>query len=168
MLACVDRADLTAPALVCSPLPPAACPAPRYPFLLVDRVLEWEYGKYAVGYKVRGMGGEGRAGGRVQGAEPTECVAAEGRRCPLRSHNLQLPELNRLCHPPSPCPVQCVTINDNFFPGHFPQRAIMPGGWLRCVPAAVLAPHRAARWRGPHRSAANLRRRAACRATPWP
>jgi 3-hydroxyacyl-[acyl-carrier-protein] dehydratase len=44
----------------------------RYPFLLVDRVLEWEYGKYAVGYK-------------------------------------------------------CVTINDNFFPGHFPQRAIMPG-----------------------------------------
>ncbi len=26
----------------------------RYPFLLVDRVLEWEYGKYAVGYKVRG------------------------------------------------------------------------------------------------------------------
>jgi 3-hydroxyacyl-[acyl-carrier-protein] dehydratase len=44
----------------------------RYPFLLVDRILEWEYGKYAVGYK-------------------------------------------------------CVTINDNFFPGHFPQRAIMPG-----------------------------------------
>ena len=44
----------------------------RYPFLLVDRVLEWEYGKYAVGYK-------------------------------------------------------CVTVNDNFFPGHFPQRAIMPG-----------------------------------------
>lgn len=26
----------------------------RYPFLLVDRVLEWEYGKYAVGYKVSG------------------------------------------------------------------------------------------------------------------
>ncbi len=26
----------------------------RYPFLLVDRVLEWEYGKYAVGYKVCG------------------------------------------------------------------------------------------------------------------
>jgi len=25
----------------------------RFPFLLVDRVLEWEYGKYAVGYKVR-------------------------------------------------------------------------------------------------------------------
>lgn len=24
----------------------------RYPFLLVDRVLEWEYGKFAVGYKV--------------------------------------------------------------------------------------------------------------------
>lgn len=44
----------------------------RYPFLLVDRVLEWECGKYAVGYK-------------------------------------------------------CVTVNDNFFPGHFPQRAIMPG-----------------------------------------
>lgn len=44
----------------------------RYPFLLIDRVLEWEYGKYAVGYK-------------------------------------------------------CVTVNDNFFPGHFPQRAIMPG-----------------------------------------
>lgn len=35
-------------------------------------MLEWEYGKYAVGYK-------------------------------------------------------CVTINDNFFPGHFPTRAIMPG-----------------------------------------
>jgi 3-hydroxyacyl-[acyl-carrier-protein] dehydratase len=44
----------------------------RYPFLLIDRVLEWEYGKSAVGYK-------------------------------------------------------CVTVNDNFFPGHFPQRAIMPG-----------------------------------------
>jgi hypothetical protein len=44
----------------------------RYPFLLVDRVLEWECGKYAVGYKN-------------------------------------------------------VTANDNFFPGHFPQRAIMPG-----------------------------------------
>ncbi len=43
-----------------------------YPFLLVDRVLEWEAGVYAVGYK-------------------------------------------------------CVTANDNFFPGHFPQRAIMPG-----------------------------------------
>jgi hypothetical protein len=27
----------------------------RFPFLLVDRVLEWEYGKYAVGYKVRLM-----------------------------------------------------------------------------------------------------------------
>jgi 3-hydroxyacyl-[acyl-carrier-protein] dehydratase len=39
----------------------------------VDRVLEWECGKYAVGYKN-------------------------------------------------------VTANDNFFPGHFPQRAIMPGG----------------------------------------
>ena len=52
-----------------SPLPPCS-----FPFLLVDRVLEWEYGKYAVGYK-------------------------------------------------------CVTVNDNFFPGHFPQRAIMPGGW---------------------------------------
>ena len=23
---------------------------------------------------------------------------------------------------------KCITINDNFFPGHFPQRAIMPGG----------------------------------------
>lgn len=55
------------------PLPlPLPAPARRYPFLLVDRVLEWEYGKHAVGYK-------------------------------------------------------CVTINDNFFPGHFPQRAIMPG-----------------------------------------
>jgi hypothetical protein len=45
---------------------------PRYPFLLVDRVVEWEKEKYAVGYK-------------------------------------------------------CVTINDNFFPGHFPERPIMPG-----------------------------------------
>ncbi|KAG2498053.1 hypothetical protein HYH03_003814 [Edaphochlamys debaryana] len=44
----------------------------RYPFLLVDRVVEWEFQKYAVGYK-------------------------------------------------------CVTINDNFFPGHFPERPIMPG-----------------------------------------
>lgn len=47
-------------------------PNPRYPFLLVDRVVEWEKEKYAVGYK-------------------------------------------------------CVTINDNFFPGHFPERPIMPG-----------------------------------------
>lgn len=31
-----------------TPWPP---PGGRYPFLLVDRVLEWEYGKYAVGYK---------------------------------------------------------------------------------------------------------------------
>ena len=44
----------------------------RFPFLLVDRVIELEPEKYAVGYKN-------------------------------------------------------VTINDNFFPGHFPQRAIMPG-----------------------------------------
>lgn len=44
----------------------------RYPFLLVDRVVEWEKQKLAVGYK-------------------------------------------------------CVTINDNFFTGHFPERPIMPG-----------------------------------------
>jgi hypothetical protein len=44
----------------------------RYPFLLVDRVVEIEYGKYAVGYKN-------------------------------------------------------VTVNDEFFNGHFPERAIMPG-----------------------------------------
>jgi 3-hydroxyacyl-[acyl-carrier-protein] dehydratase len=44
----------------------------RYPFLLVDRVVEIEVGKYAIGMKN-------------------------------------------------------VTINDNFFPGHFPQRPIMPG-----------------------------------------
>lgn len=69
--------------MVCAPMvllavrrPPPG-PAPllflvRYPFLLVDRVLEWEYGKYAVGYKL-------------------------------------------------------VSMNENFFCGHFPQRAIMPG-----------------------------------------
>jgi len=44
----------------------------RYPFLLVDRVVELEKQNYAVGYKN-------------------------------------------------------VTVNDNFFPGHFPERAIMPG-----------------------------------------
>eukprot|EP00740_Mantoniella_antarctica_P014712 CAMPEP_0181370462 /NCGR_PEP_ID=MMETSP1106-20121128/13439_1 /TAXON_ID=81844 /ORGANISM="Mantoniella antarctica, Strain SL-175" /LENGTH=230 /DNA_ID=CAMNT_0023487257 /DNA_START=62 /DNA_END=754 /DNA_ORIENTATION=- len=44
----------------------------RYPFLLVDRVVEIEQGSYAIGLKN-------------------------------------------------------VTINDNFFPGHFPQRPIMPG-----------------------------------------
>ena len=44
----------------------------RYPFLLVDRVVELEPQKYAVGYKN-------------------------------------------------------ITMNDNFFPGHFPQRPIMPG-----------------------------------------
>jgi 3-hydroxymyristoyl/3-hydroxydecanoyl-(acyl carrier protein) dehydratase len=44
----------------------------RYPFLLVDRVIEIEQGSYAIG-------------------------------------------------------VKNVTINDNFFPGHFPQRPIMPG-----------------------------------------
>ena len=43
-----------------------------YPFLLVDRVIEWEKEKYAIGYKN-------------------------------------------------------VTINDNFFTGHFPERPIMPG-----------------------------------------
>lgn len=44
----------------------------RYPFLLVDRVVEWEKEKYAIGYKN-------------------------------------------------------VTVNDNFFTGHFPDRPIMPG-----------------------------------------
>ncbi|GAX79748.1 hypothetical protein CEUSTIGMA_g7189.t1 [Chlamydomonas eustigma] len=44
----------------------------RYPFLLVDRVIEWEKEKYAIGYKN-------------------------------------------------------VTVNDNFFTGHFPDRPIMPG-----------------------------------------
>lgn len=44
----------------------------RYPFLLVDRVVELEQQKYAVGYKN-------------------------------------------------------ITMNDNFFTGHFPERAIMPG-----------------------------------------
>ena len=44
----------------------------RYPFLLVDKVIELERGSYAVG-------------------------------------------------------VKNVTVNDNFFPGHFPQRPIMPG-----------------------------------------
>jgi 3-hydroxyacyl-[acyl-carrier-protein] dehydratase len=44
----------------------------RYPFLLVDRVVEIEYGKFAVGYKN-------------------------------------------------------ITVNDQFFNGHFPERAIMPG-----------------------------------------
>lgn len=48
--------------------------------MLVDRVLECEHGKYAVGYK-------------------------------------------------------CITVNDNFFPGHFPQRAIMPGGASMPAPA---------------------------------
>lgn len=33
------------------PRQPLPTPPRRYPFLLVDRVLEWEYGKYAVGYK---------------------------------------------------------------------------------------------------------------------
>lgn len=33
------------------PRQPLPTPTRRYPFLLVDRVLEWEYGKYAVGYK---------------------------------------------------------------------------------------------------------------------
>jgi 3-hydroxyacyl-[acyl-carrier-protein] dehydratase len=44
----------------------------RFPFLLVDRVIEYKAGEYAVGIKN-------------------------------------------------------VTINDNFFPGHFPERPIMPG-----------------------------------------
>lgn len=53
-------------------LAPLTC---SYPFLLVDRVIEWEKEKYAIGYKN-------------------------------------------------------VTINDNFFTGHFPERPIMPGeGW---------------------------------------
>jgi len=54
---------------------PAAYPV-RYPFLLVDRVVEVEYGKSAVGYKN-------------------------------------------------------ITVNDQFFNGHFPERAIMPGERLQ-------------------------------------
>lgn len=57
----------------------------RYPFLLVDRVVEIEYGKYAVGYKN-------------------------------------------------------VTVNDEFFNGHFPERAIMPGALLLYSVTASLAP----------------------------
>ena len=53
-------------------------PATRYPFLLVDRVVEWEKEKYAVGYKN-------------------------------------------------------VTVNDNFFTGHFPERPIMPGAGGRAL-----------------------------------
>lgn len=48
----------------------------RFPFLLVDRVVECEFQKYAVGYKN-------------------------------------------------------ITMNDNFFTGHFPERAIMPGACQR-------------------------------------
>lgn len=33
------------------PPPCPGPPAPSFPFLLVDRVVEWEYGKHAVGYK---------------------------------------------------------------------------------------------------------------------
>lgn len=44
----------------------------RFPFLLVDRVVECEFQKYGIGYKN-------------------------------------------------------ITMNDNFFTGHFPERAIMPG-----------------------------------------
>lgn len=47
-------------------------PMSRFPFLLVDRVVDLEYQKSGVGYKN-------------------------------------------------------ITINDQFFPGHFPERAIMPG-----------------------------------------
>ena len=56
-----------------SPPPPSSSfSLPRYPFLLVDKVIDIKAGEYAVG-------------------------------------------------------VKNVTINDNFFPGHFPERAIMPG-----------------------------------------
>lgn len=48
------------------------CRPCRFPFLLVDRVIEFEQGKYAVGYKN-------------------------------------------------------ITVNDEFFNGHFPGRPIMPG-----------------------------------------
>ena len=64
-----------------------SCPGPcRYPFLLVDRVIEWEQGKFAVGYKN-------------------------------------------------------VTSNDQFFNGHFPERAIMPGKIydVSGIPAAARA-----------------------------
>ena len=52
-----------------------ASPQHRYPFLLVDRVVEMDFQKSATGYKN-------------------------------------------------------VTMNDNFFTGHFPERAIMPGEHL--------------------------------------
>lgn len=66
----------TPPPLTLAPAPPPPTPPPprhrSYPFLLVDRVVELETQKYAVGYKN-------------------------------------------------------ITVNDQFFNGHFPERAIMPG-----------------------------------------
>jgi len=64
-----------------------ASPQRRYPFLLVDRVVEMDFQKSATGYKN-------------------------------------------------------VTMNDNFFTGHFPERAIMPGDcracWLHHVPVDAM------------------------------
>lgn len=60
-----------------------ACCTSRYPFLLVDRVVEVETEKYAIGYKN-------------------------------------------------------VTVNDQFFNGHFPERAIMPGERLHGVFIPIL------------------------------
>ena len=108
----MDRAGLPCAALISIPgapptptpsphPPPAPTPTPRFPFLLVDRVVEWEYGKYAVGYK-------------------------------------------------------CVTINDNFFPGHFPQRAIMPGVVGQGVAGAVAREPRAEAWEHGWLSAGHL------------
>ena len=55
----------------------------RYPFLLVDRVVELDFQKSAVGYKN-------------------------------------------------------ITMNDNFFTGHFPERAIMPGGTYARLASSVV------------------------------
>lgn len=88
----------------------------RYPFLLVDRVLDFEA-------RVRAHWGGGHGNthplGTLAGSGYGSCALVLFIGCPRTPRCTQF---QKHC-----VAIKLVTVNDNFFPGHFPQRPIMPG-----------------------------------------